>query len=113
MPIAYYFGGAESCSVTNAGSGRAIAQPKITKSFLYRSIPMPERLYKSDFYAWTQHQAELLRAHQLSALDTAHLAEELENVGHRGKRELASYLEVLLVYMLKWQFQPNLQSRSW
>jgi hypothetical protein len=74
---------------------------------------MPDRLYDSDFYAWTQHQAKMLRSHQLSTLDTLHLAEELEDMGRREKRELVSRLEVLIMPLLKWQFQPNLRSRSW
>jgi hypothetical protein len=74
---------------------------------------MLEPLYDSDFYAWTQQQAKLLRSHQLSALDRVHLAEEIEDMGRREKRELASRLEVLLIHFLKWQFQPNLRSRSW
>ncbi len=77
------------------------------------ATPMTDRFYDSDFYAWTQQQAKLLRSHQLSTLDTVHLAEELEDMGRREKRELASRLEVLLMHLLKWQFQPNLRSRSW
>lgn len=74
---------------------------------------MLKSLYKSDFYAWTQQQAELLRNQYLSELDFIHLAEELEDMGRSEKRELASRLEVLLMHLLKWQFQPSLRSRSW
>jgi hypothetical protein len=70
-------------------------------------------LYNSDFYAWTQQQAQLLRNKALSELDIIHLAEELEAMGRSEKRELASRLEVLLLHLLKWQFQPGFRSRSW
>jgi hypothetical protein len=74
---------------------------------------MLKSLYDSDFYAWTQQQAQLLRNKALSDLDIIHLAEELEDMGRSEKRELASRLEVLLMHLLKWQFQPGFRSRSW
>ncbi|MGF1568210.1 MAG: DUF29 domain-containing protein [Nodosilinea sp.] len=74
---------------------------------------MLEHLYDRDFYAWTQQQARLLRGHKLSELDITNLAEEIEAMGRSEKRELASRLEILLMHLLKWQFQPNLRSRNW
>ena len=74
---------------------------------------MLKSLYDTDFYAWTQQQAKLLRDKQLSELDVIHLAEELEDMGRSEKRELASRLEVLLLHLLKWQFQPGFRSRGW
>lgn len=70
-------------------------------------------LYDQDFYAWANEQAALLRAGQLSAADIEHIAEEIESMGRTEKRELISRLTVLLVHLLKWQFQPNLQGASW
>jgi hypothetical protein len=70
-------------------------------------------LYELDFYAWTQEQAKLLRDQALENLDVVHLVEEVEEMGRREKRELESRLEVLLMHLLKWQYQPNLRSRSW
>lgn len=72
-----------------------------------------EDLYEADFYAWTQQQAGLLRSHYLEQLDVDNLIEELEEMGRWEKRELESRLEVLLMHLLKWQFQPSLRSRSW
>ncbi|MEM8611713.1 MAG: DUF29 domain-containing protein [Cyanobacteria bacterium P01_H01_bin.105] len=72
-----------------------------------------ENLYESDFYAWTQQQATLLRNQDLEKLDMVNLIDEIEEMGRREKRELESRLEVLLMHLLKWQFQPNLRSRSW
>ena len=34
-------------------------------------------------------------------------------MGRSEKRELESRLELLLMHLLKWQFQSNLRSRSW
>jgi len=69
--------------------------------------------YETDFYAWANEQAALLRAGKLSAADIEHIAEELESMGKTEKRELVSRLTVLLLHLLKWKFQPNLQGRSW
>lgn len=70
-------------------------------------------LYKTDFYAWALTQAALLRKEELAELDLPNLAEELEAMGRRERRELTNRLKVLLMHLLKWQFQPDLRSRSW
>ncbi|MFN7716096.1 MAG: DUF29 domain-containing protein [Pseudanabaenaceae cyanobacterium] len=69
--------------------------------------------YEQDFYAWTQEQANLLRSGQWQLIDIQNLAEEIEDMGRAEKRELESRLEVLLMHLLKWQFQPGLRSRGW
>lgn len=70
-------------------------------------------LYDRDFYAWANEQAALLRTGQLSAADIEHIAEEIESMGRSEKRELVNRLAVLLLHLLKWQFQPGLQGNSW
>ena len=72
-----------------------------------------ENLHESDFYAWTQQQVTFLRSRNLEQLDVVNLIEEIEEMGRREKRELESRLEVLLMHLLKWQYQPGLRSRSW
>jgi len=70
-------------------------------------------LYENDFYAWANQQAALLRAGQLSAADIEHIAEEIESMGKTEKRELVSRLAVLLMHLLKWQYQPKRRGASW
>jgi len=70
-------------------------------------------LYDKDFYAWANEQAGLLRAGKLSEADIEHIAEEIESMGRTEKRELVSRLTVLLVHLLKWQFQPERGGASW
>ena len=69
--------------------------------------------YESDFYAWANEQAALLRAWKLSAADIENIAEEIESMGKADKRELLSRLSVLLLHLLKWQFQPGRRGASW
>lgn len=70
-------------------------------------------LYEADFYAWTQAQAEKLRARSMNAIDWDNLAEEIESVGRSDKRELLNRLDTLLMHLLKWEFQPDRRTRSW
>ena len=70
-------------------------------------------LYEADFYAWANQQAALLRGGKLSAADIENIAEEIESMGRSEKRELISRLTVLLLHLLKWQFQPGLRGNSW
>jgi hypothetical protein len=71
------------------------------------------KLYEQDFYAWTREQGALLRAGRTSEADLVNIAEEIESMGKREKRELVSRLTVLLLHLAKWRFQPGLRSRSW
>ena len=74
---------------------------------------MSTNLYDQDFYAWTNEQAALLRSGNLSAADIETIAEEIESMGKAERRELVSRLVVLLLHLLKWQFQPERRSKSW
>ncbi|MBV8360820.1 MAG: DUF29 domain-containing protein, partial [Deltaproteobacteria bacterium] len=68
-------------------------------------------LYERDYYTWALEQARALRARSSEALDWENLAEEVEGLARTEARELKSRLEVLLVHLLKWRYQPNKRSR--
>jgi len=70
-------------------------------------------LYEQDFVRWTEDQAAALRAGDLDALDLENLAEEIESLGGNNRRELDSRLEVLLMHLLKWRYQPRKRTGSW
>jgi hypothetical protein len=70
--------------------------------------------YDADFYAWASEQARFLRDGRFSQLDIEHVAEEIEDLGKRERRALASRLGVLLGHLLKWRYQPDYPNRkSW
>jgi Domain of unknown function DUF29 len=69
--------------------------------------------YEADFFAWTQEQAQLLRARGRLGLDWDNLAEEIESMGRRDRRELESRLRKIIHHLLKWQVQPERRGRSW
>jgi Domain of unknown function DUF29 len=72
-------------------------------------------LYDTDFYAWTQAQAALLRNGKVQALDLANLAEEIESLGKSDRRALGSHLTGLVMHLLKWSYQPEKRQtgQSW
>ena len=63
--------------------------------------------YEQDFYAWTVEQAKLLRSGEFSKIDALNVAEEIESVGRRYRRELGDRLENLIVELLKWRSQSG------
>jgi len=69
--------------------------------------------YEDDFVAWTERQAALIRARRFDLVDWENVAEEIESLGRSDRRALASRIEVLIMHLLKWQFQPTHRSRSW
>jgi Domain of unknown function DUF29 len=72
-----------------------------------------QSLYETDFYAWTQEQAKLLRVKQWSELDLPNLIEEIESLGKQQRAELRNRLKVLIGHLLKWEYQTAKRSRSW
>jgi Domain of unknown function DUF29 len=75
--------------------------------------PGPPAEYWRDFYSWLMQQAAHLRAGRWDALDRENVAEEIESLGREQFNKLESALRIVLVHMLKWDYQPNLRSRSW
>ena len=74
---------------------------------------MNVNLHETDLYAWTRQQVQLLKSGQLSALDVSNLIDEVDDMGGSIRNQLESRLEVLLMHLLKWQYQPNYRGRSW
>jgi hypothetical protein len=69
--------------------------------------------YERDFAQWIERQAELLRANEFEQLDLDNLVEEIEDMGKSLRRELRSRLEVLILHLLKCEFQPERTSSGW
>jgi hypothetical protein len=60
-------------------------------------LPQTARVdYERDFFAWTQEQAQILRARETLELDWDNLAEEIDSMGRRDRRELESRLRRIL-----------------
>jgi hypothetical protein len=74
---------------------------------------MSATLYDLDFYQWTQSQSDLLRVEEWEQLDWQHIAEEIESLGKKDKRQVQSRLAVLITHLLNWEYQPEKRSPSW
>jgi len=74
---------------------------------------MQSHLYETDFYAWTMEQSKLLRDGDVQNLDIINLVEEIESLGKQQRQELRNRLGVLIGHLLKWDYQPEKQSKSW
>jgi hypothetical protein len=68
--------------------------------------------YETDFYAWTQAQAQALRAKDWAALDLEHLAEEVEDLRKTERRGVRSQLRLIMSHLLKWRYQPDKRTES-
>ncbi|NES20195.1 MAG: DUF29 domain-containing protein [Symploca sp. SIO3E6] len=76
-------------------------------------IQSHKQLYQQDFYLWIQATTRLLQEAKFSQLDLENLIEEMQAMGRREKRELRSRLIILLMHLLKWQYQPQKRTDSW
>ena len=77
------------------------------------TLEKPSAGYDRDFYWWAQEQGRLLRAGRWSEVDRENVAEEIESLGREQFNKLESAIRVLLIHMLKWDYQPDRRSRSW
>jgi hypothetical protein len=77
------------------------------------TVTTNDDLYDQDFYLWIETISKQLKAGKFAEIDLANLIEEIESMGKSEKRELKSRLIVLLMHLLKWQYQPEKRSESW
>ncbi|MBV8612301.1 MAG: DUF29 domain-containing protein [Acetobacteraceae bacterium] len=68
--------------------------------------------YDTDFCAWAAAQAELLRAGRLAEADIAHIAEEIEDLAKRDRRELASRIQTVIEHQIKLAASPATEPRA-
>lgn len=79
---------------------------------------MPDGLYERDILIWSQHQADLLRrlgrGERVNDVDWAHVAAEIEDVGLSELHAVESYLNLILVHLLKLHAWPDSEAcRHW
>src|SRR5438552_14214849 len=69
--------------------------------------------YEDDFYAWTQHQAAVLRTMPVSdnRFDREHVAEEIEDLGKSERDAVRSQIRRIIEHLLKLAYSPAEQPR--
>lgn len=70
-------------------------------------------LYDLDFNLWLETTTVQLRERDLENLDWDNLIEEIETLGRSEKAALESNLEIVLMHLLKYKYQPEKRSNSW
>ena len=68
--------------------------------------------YDTDFCAWAAAQAELLRAGRLDEADIARIAGEIEDLGKRDRREVASRIQTVIEHLMKLAASPATEPRA-
>jgi hypothetical protein len=77
-------------------------------------------LYEEDYNLWLEQTSQQLRdafggqnLYAFKQLDFENLIEEIEDMGRSQKNALASNTTILLMHLLKYQYQPDKRSSSW
>ena len=70
-------------------------------------------LYETDYLQWIETTVEKLHSRDYANMDWDNLIEEIEDMGRNERRSLESNLIVVLLHLLKWQYQPERRSGSW
>ncbi|PPQ39014.1 DUF29 domain-containing protein [Rhodopila globiformis] len=75
---------------------------------------MPDGLYERDILAWSEHQADLLRrlaqGERVNDVDWVHVAEEIEDVGLSELHSVESFLNLIMLHLLKLHAWPESQA---
>jgi len=72
-----------------------------------------QKLYDIDYLKWIETTVENLRVGDYSHIDWENLIAEIEDMGRSERRSLESNFVVVLMHLLKWEFQPDQRSSSW
>jgi hypothetical protein len=69
--------------------------------------------YDDDFYAWTQHQAMVLRQMEVAdnRFDREHVAEEIEDLGKSERDAVRSQIRRIIEHLLKLAHSPAEEPR--
>jgi hypothetical protein len=69
--------------------------------------------YEQDYAAWLDRQIGLLRDRRFDELDLPNLLDEVEGLSRSDFKSFVSAIEIVLLHMLKWDYQDLHRSRSW
>ena len=69
--------------------------------------------YDQDWAAWAGHQVEMLKQRRFDEVDVESLWDEVESLAKRDFKAWVSALRLVLMHMLKWDYQPGHRARSW
>jgi hypothetical protein len=70
-------------------------------------------LHETDFVAWSEQMAQLMRDRRYDQVDWENVIEEMESLGRHDRRALSSQLIRVMMHLLKWQYQSERRTGSW
>jgi len=80
---------------------------------LIKPDPRARAAYDDDLVLWIDGQIQLLVAARYSELDVENLVGELESMKHSQAKALKNRLRVVIMHLLKCQFQPDHYKGRW
>ena len=84
----------------------------MTMATRLRPNPPAKDLYDQDFYAWSEAQADLLRARRFEALDLDNLILEVADLGDAKRSAVLSNAAVIIEHLLKLAHSPATEPRN-
>jgi hypothetical protein len=69
--------------------------------------------YEQDYGLWAEQMADLLSEGRFAELDIENLVDEVRDLSKRERDRLLSSVRLIVHHLLKWDYQPELRSRSW
>lgn len=85
----------------------------VFEKIMERSPINPKTLYNVDYLQWINQTLTQLKNKAYGEVDWDNLIEELEDMGRSERRALESNLIIVLLHLLKWQYQPDKRTGSW
>lgn len=70
-------------------------------------------LYEIDYLQWIETTVHQLRDRGYDSIDWDNLIDEIEDTGRSERHRLDSNLVIVLLHLLKWQYQSGKRSGSW
>jgi len=77
------------------------------------AIGTDAKLYDLDYNLWLEKTIGQLRDRAFTEIDLENLLAELEAMGRSEKRAVYGNLKIVLMYLLKYRYQPFRRSNSW
>ena len=74
---------------------------------------MSNNLYEQDYYLWVEDILKKIQEKRWDEMDWDNLWEEIDDMGKSQRQRLTSNLRILLMHLLKWEFQPEKRTNSW
>jgi Domain of unknown function DUF29 len=87
--------------------------PIMTARSISKSDTSHAELYEEDYLLWLEQVIQLLQEGNFALLDIPNLIDEIEDMGKSQKQALESNLEIILLHLLKYKYQPQMRSNSW